>query len=361
MGISRSIFNGLNQEPPLAKKYVYVSYVVGTSNVFIAKYTSDGEFVGVGPTQSITQYGPVIFEESTNYDNYLYGRKRAASNYIIKVDRTTLTATYSIVPTTTGANNRTTILDTGRDNLYIINDTNTRFMRKSDMTMLPQSFSAINSGIKRFPKMMYKSGNNDVFAVGNAQTSTATYTVFIYTSDNSTTITQNYVDSSSPRSCGAIVYDRFNNLLVYSRKSLDTGGQPYVTHVRNSTLGLVKTLTQYSQPTPFSTDNGDYAVGMGRTFQTSNGDIIYTSPYPDFTSTKKPIIYRKTWDNFYADSPEIVYSIPYTNQFTNMALDDRDHLYVNDGTSLKKYDDYGNIIWQVTLPGSIYSIVLAET
>jgi hypothetical protein len=357
MGFSRSVFNSLNQRPELAKKYVYISYNVSTS-YFIAKYSSDGQLIATGPTQS-SLFGPVTFEESTDYDNYLYGRRYNGESTILKVDRTTLSATRSGVAVGTAT---TTILDTGRENLYVITDTFIRFMRKSDLTLVGATFSIPSVvGSRRFPKFMRREGDTDIFAIGSAFQSSTTVWLSVATSDNSTTLTQTSIDSGAPRSAGGLVYDRFNKYLVGSRREANSASA-YSARVYNSNYSVLKNLTLRSVPTPLSVSNGDNSVGRVQSFQTSNGDIIYTTPYPTYVSpyNEVPKIYRKTWNDFYGDTGNNVYSITVSSLLSRMSIDDYDHLYVSDGTSLKKYDDYGNIMWSVTAPGSINSIVTSK-
>jgi hypothetical protein len=378
MGFSRSIFNSVIQRPEQTKKYVYVS--LGAS---MSKYTTDGQLVMTGPAagSSIINVVGVMWTDAYNDSEYLYGTRWLSGQTIYKMRKSDLFVTASTIPVPTGYGVR--VMDTGRDNLYFMwetfsfnSETANKYINlvsKSTLKIIATfSSSTPLNGVVRFPKLMYKTDTEDVFVVGAAlSTNNNTNPIMAYRSDNSTYINEVNVDSGNPRACYGIVYDKFGDHLVFSRVAGNSSNKSATTIVKKG-VGTIsyppinKTLTTNSKPFMPTNAVGDTGVGSHQSIQTSNGDIIYRTPYP--TPGVPPLgltkIYRKTWDNFYADTNTNIFSITPGSFINQMSIDDYDNLYVSDRAStsvvtVKKYNQYGDVVWGLTFSttNNIFAVV----
>lgn len=377
MGFSRSIFNSVIQRPEQTKKYVYVS--LGAS---MSKWTTDGQLVMTGPaagSSTINVVG-VMWTDAYNDSEYLYGTRWLSGQTIYKMRKSDLFVTASTIPVSAGYGSR--VMDTGRDNLYFMwetfsfnSDTANKYINlvsKSDLKVIATfSSSTPLNGVARFPKLMYKTDTEDVFAVGAAFTTAATNPIMAYRSNNSSYITEVGLDSGFPRACYGIVYDRFGDNLVFSRVAGNSSDKRLTTVVKNgagtiSYPSINRTLTTNSKPFMPTNATGDTGVGSHQSIQTSNGDIIYRTPYPTPGAIPSGVvkIYRKTWDNFYNDTATNIFSITPGSFINQMSIDDYDNLYVSDRSSssiatVTKYNQYGDVVWGLTFSttNNIFAVV----
>jgi hypothetical protein len=366
MGFSRGIFNSVIQRPEQTKKYVYVSH--GAS---MSKYTTDGQLVLNGPaagSSTINVVG-VMWTDAYNDSEYLYGTRWLSGQTIYKMRKSDLFVTASTIVVSAGYGAR--VMDTGRDNLYFMwetfsfnSDTANKYINlvsKSNLKVIATfSSSTPLNGVVRFPKLMYKTDTEDVFAVGAAlSTNNNTNPIMAYRSNNTSYINEVNVDSGSPRACYGIVYDRFGDNLVFSRVAANSSDRRATTVVKNgvgtiSYPPVIRTLATNSKPFMPNNPTQDAGIGSHQSIQTSNGDIIFRTPYPapGFLPVGIVKIYRKTWDNFYNDTANNIFSITPKNLINQMSIDDYDNLYLSDRTTtsgtVTKYNQYGDIVWGLT-------------
>ena len=381
MGFSRGIFNSVIQRPEQIKKYVYVSH--GAS---MSKYTTDGQLVMTGPApgSSIINTVGVMWTDAFDDSEYLYGTRWLSGSTIYKMRKSDLyvtASTISLSPLSPGYGVR--VMDTGRDNLYFMwetfsfnSDTASKYINlvsKSTLRIIATfSSSTPLNGVVRFPKLMYQTDTEDVFAVGAAlSTNNNTNPIMAYRSDNSTYINEVNVDSGNPRACYGIVYDKFGDHLVFSRVAGNSSNKSATTVVKKgvgtiSYPSVVKTLTTNSKPFMPNNPTQDSGIGSHQSIQTSNGDIIYRTPYPTPGIPPNGIvkIYRKTWDNFYGDTNTNIFSITPVSLTNQMSIDDYDNLYLSDrfnstSSTVRKYNQYGDIVWGLTFSttNNIFAVV----